>query len=80
MRVCRSRRVPVAIHATTPEAVQVAVKAGAHSIEHGYVLDEEAVALMAEKGTYLVPTLAISHMTPKQAASEHDVTYSSRHC
>lgn len=35
-----------------------AVEAGADSIEHGTYLDEETAALMAEKGTFLVPTMS----------------------
>jgi imidazolonepropionase-like amidohydrolase len=33
------------------------VRAGVDSIEHGTMLDEEGATLMAEKGTWLVPTL-----------------------
>ena len=33
-----------------------AVKAGVASIEHGSMLTDEAIALMKEHGTYLVPT------------------------
>ena len=44
-------------HAYTPEAVQRAVRAGVRTIEHGNLIDAETVDLMAEHGTYLVPTL-----------------------
>src|SRR5439155_14559007 len=37
--------------------IKAAVRAGVRSIEHGLVLDAEAVALMKQKGTWLVPTL-----------------------
>jgi imidazolonepropionase-like amidohydrolase len=47
----------VMAHAHSAEAVKLAVRTGVRSIEHGTLLDEEAVALMAEHGTYLVPTL-----------------------
>jgi imidazolonepropionase-like amidohydrolase len=33
------------------------VRAGVRSIEHGIYLDDEAIAMMLERGTYLVPTL-----------------------
>ena len=33
------------------------MRAGIDSIEHGSFLDEEAVRMMSERGTYLVPTL-----------------------
>jgi imidazolonepropionase-like amidohydrolase len=46
-----------AAHAHGAEAAKVAVRAGIDSIEHGSFLDEEALRLMKEKGTWLVPTL-----------------------
>lgn len=33
------------------------MRAGIHSIEHGIYLDDEAIELILEKGTFLVPTL-----------------------
>ena len=43
-----------AAHAHGTEAIKMAVKAGVASIEHGSFLDEEAIQLMKEHGTYLV--------------------------
>ena len=40
-------------HAHGTEAIKMAVKAGVASIEHGSILDDEAIALMKEHGTYL---------------------------
>lgn len=42
----------VTVHAYTPRAVRTAMAAGARCIEHGQLLDEETVALMAEKGIW----------------------------
>ena len=39
----------VTVHAYTPRAVRAAIEAGVRCIEHGQLLDEETVALMAEK-------------------------------
>ena len=47
----------VMAHAHHPEGIKNAIRAGIHSIEHGLYLDDEAVAMMVERGTYLVPTL-----------------------
>lgn len=44
----------VAAHAHGAEGVKRAVRAGVHSIEHGSLMDDEGVALMAENGTWLV--------------------------
>ena len=47
----------VAAHAHGTEGIKIATRAGVASIEHGSFLDEEGARLMAQHGTYLVPTL-----------------------
>ena len=47
----------VMAHAEGTAGIKAAARAGVDSIEHGTVLDEEGATLMAEKGTWLVPTL-----------------------
>src|SRR5262245_48145611 len=79
MRIARQRGLPVAVHATAAEAVKWATEAGAHSIEHGYLLDEEAAALMARHGVYYVPTLALSHLTRDQAQTSPEHAYCAEH-
>ena len=61
LAIAKQRGIPAAVHATVPEAIKWAVNAGCRSIEHGYVMDEEAAKMMADTGTYYVPTLALSH-------------------
>ena len=51
------RGVKVMAHAQGSEGIKNAVRAGIHSIEHGIYLDDEAIDLMLENGTFLVPTL-----------------------
>lgn len=46
----------VAAHAHGTEGIMAAVRAGVASIEHGSDLTDEAIALMKQHGTYLVPT------------------------
>ncbi|HEY4442201.1 MAG TPA: amidohydrolase family protein [Candidatus Elarobacter sp.] len=48
----------VAAHAIGTNGIKNALRAGVDSIEHGHLLDDEAIALFKEHGTYLVPTLA----------------------
>jgi len=48
--------VKVAAHAHGTQGIKDAVRAGVASIEHGSILDDEAIAMMKEHGTYLVPT------------------------
>lgn len=45
-------------HAYATEGIKNAVRAGIDSIEHGVFLDEEAIAMMRERGTDLVPTMS----------------------
>lgn len=47
----------VAAHAHGTEGIKLAVRAGVSSIEHGSFLDEEGARLMAQRRTFLVPTL-----------------------
>jgi imidazolonepropionase-like amidohydrolase len=51
----------VAAHAHGTEGIKAAVRAGVASIEHGSVLDDEAIALMKQHGTYLVPTIYLGY-------------------
>ena len=46
-------------HAHAAEGIKMAVKAGARTIEHGSFIDEEAMDLMIQHGTWLIPTFAI---------------------
>ena len=43
----------VTVHAYTPRAVRRAIEAGVLSIEHGQLLDEDTLKLMAERGIWL---------------------------
>jgi len=43
----------VTVHAYTPRAVRRAIEAGVRCIEHGQLLDEATLKLMAEKGVWL---------------------------
>jgi imidazolonepropionase-like amidohydrolase len=51
----------VMAHAHGARGAETAARAGARSIEHGLYLDEAAVEVMREHGTWLVPTLSASH-------------------
>jgi imidazolonepropionase-like amidohydrolase len=47
----------VGAHAIGTEGIKNALRSGVDSIEHGHMLDDEAIALFKERGAYLVPTL-----------------------
>jgi imidazolonepropionase-like amidohydrolase len=52
-----SLRRKTAAHAHGAEAAKRAIRAGIDSIEHGSFLDDDALDMMKQRGTYLVPTL-----------------------
>lgn len=55
----RNRRVMV--HGMAAEGVKMAVKAGVDCVEHGNLLDDEAINMMKEAGTFFVPTMSGIH-------------------
>ena len=56
-----------AAHAHGAAGAKVAIRAGIDSIEHGSFLDEEALRMMKERGTYLVPTLMAAEYSARRA-------------
>ena len=70
--MCKQRDFKVMAHATNPDAVRTALRLGAHSVEHGYIMDEECMQMFVEGDTWYVPTLGITHLTPSQATSDRE--------
>jgi imidazolonepropionase-like amidohydrolase len=64
-------RKKAAAHAHGAEGAKVAIRAGIDSIEHGSFLDDEALRMMKERGTYLVPTLLAGEYVAGKAAVRH---------
>ena len=54
----RAARTYVMAHAYSPESITRAVTCGVRTIEHGNLIDAATAGVMAERGAYLVPTLA----------------------
>ena len=48
----------VMAHAQGAPGIKAAIRAGIRSIEHGIYLDDEAIQMMLDRGTFLVPTLS----------------------
>jgi imidazolonepropionase-like amidohydrolase len=48
----------VAVHAHGADGIKLALRAGADSIEHGTVMDDEIIRLFKQTGAYYVPTLS----------------------
>lgn len=56
-----------AAHAHGAAGAKVAIRAGIDSIEHGSFLDDEALRMMKERGTYFVPTLMAAEYSGRRA-------------
>ncbi|MBC7616608.1 MAG: amidohydrolase family protein [Pedobacter sp.] len=57
----------VAAHAHGAEGIKRAIRGGVNSIEHGTFMDDEALQLMKQFGTYLVPTIIAGKSTADSA-------------
>lgn len=53
--------IPVCVHAYGGAGLDRAIRAGVRSIEHGLYLTDRQAKEMAERGCWLVPTLAVCH-------------------
>lgn len=65
----------VAAHAYTARAINRALMAGAKSIEHGNLLDDESVDLLKRHGAFLVPTL-VTYSALMEEGMDHGLTRS----
>ncbi|AXN46672.1 metal-dependent hydrolase family protein [Mycobacterium marinum] len=80
------RGLRVAAHTHGADAVKHAVIAGIDCIEHGFLVDDEAIAMMVEHGTFLVSTrrladadaMDISHAPPELQAKAAEMFPRSR--
>lgn len=57
----------VAAHAHGVEGMQLAIRAGVASIEHGSLMDADTMRLMKKHGTYLVPTILAGDFVTEKA-------------
>ncbi|MEO8449941.1 MAG: amidohydrolase family protein [Gemmatimonadota bacterium] len=49
----------ITVHAIGTEGIKQAIRAGVDCIEHGILIDDEGIALIKAKGTWLVPTIYV---------------------
>lgn len=57
----------VATHSHAAAGTKAAIRAGVDTIDHGTFLDDEAIALLKEKGVWLVPTMIAPVTAVEQA-------------
>lgn len=60
----------ICTHCHGTQGIKNSVKAGINSIEHATILDEEAADMMAEEGTYMVPTFAAIYYIVKNSKAK----------
>jgi imidazolonepropionase-like amidohydrolase len=58
VRTAHGAGLKIAAHCHGFEGTRLAVEGGVDSIDHGTYVDEPTIRLMADKGTYLVPTMS----------------------
>ncbi|HIA75489.1 MAG TPA: amidohydrolase family protein [Rhodospirillales bacterium] len=68
--VCEQRGYKVVAHAGGVDGIKKAISLGAHTLEHGYQFDDEAINMLAESETYYVPTLSLTHMNRGEAFAD----------
>jgi len=64
----------VMAHAQATDGIKASIRAGIRSIEHGVYLDDEAIGMMLESGTFLVPTLMAPRGVVASAEAGANVT------
>ncbi|MCB1605528.1 MAG: amidohydrolase family protein [Xanthomonadales bacterium] len=62
----------VAVHAHGADGINLALRLGVDSIEHGTLLDDESLRLFAQSGTYYVPTLSTVNGYKERLAANPD--------
>jgi imidazolonepropionase-like amidohydrolase len=55
----RAQGLRTMVHAHSPPSVKAAVDAGCHQIEHGTLVDDDSLRLMAQKGVYFDPNVGL---------------------
>ncbi len=71
-QVAHSRGRRIIAHAAADDGIAMAVRAGAGSVEHGYFLTDDTIKLLIDSGTYLTPTLSITHHHPENHADDYE--------
>ncbi len=60
---------PVAVHTGAAQGCKQAIACGARSLEHAYLIDDEAIAMAEDAGTFIVPTM---QMTAEDLQALHE--------
>ncbi len=60
---------PVAVHTGAAQGCKQAIACGVRSLEHAYLIDDEAIAMAEDAGTFVVPTM---QMTAEDLQALHE--------
>jgi imidazolonepropionase-like amidohydrolase len=63
---CRERRTYVSAHCHPISAIRRSIEYGVRCIEHATLIDSETAAFVAERGAYVVPTMAVIFVTMEE--------------
>ncbi|MBB3051622.1 imidazolonepropionase-like amidohydrolase [Prauserella isguenensis] len=66
----------VTVHAYPPYAINRALEAGVHCVEHGNLLDDRTVELLLERDAFLVPTL-VTYFALREEGRDHGLPQAS---
>jgi imidazolonepropionase-like amidohydrolase len=67
VKTARDYSMPVVTHAHGAEGMKRAIRAGVQTIEHGTYMDDEAIALMKQNGTWMIPTISAGRYVAEKA-------------
>lgn len=56
----RQLGMPVAVHTGAAEGCKQAIRTGARSLEHAYLIDAEGIQMAEQAGSYIVPTMQMT--------------------
>jgi imidazolonepropionase-like amidohydrolase len=70
--------VMVGAHTSGGPPLTAAILAGCDTVEHAHWIDDPTLELMVERGTYLVPTLAVNEASSNYLADRTDVSPATR--
>ncbi len=59
-QTARQLELPLAVHTGAAEGCKQALRAGARSVEHCYLIDDEGIVMAEHAGAYLVPTMQMT--------------------
>ena len=65
----RQLGMPVAVHTGAADGCKQAIRFGARSIEHAYLIDSEGLQMAEQAGAYVVPTMQMTQEDLHELAS-----------